>query len=515
VKAPAKSADGQPTASDGSAVATDGTLLAPSVAATKPPSTQSTPSTQTAQGAKGTQSTTGGTKSGAKPAASGAAKSGQASTKPATPPDHTPWKAQDEGFTKDKPLLSLLKPLRPEQRATRLTGNVWAGANVSDFDEGKGSDSYARAGVVLDLENPFNEGGAVHLDTEVNYRDEVNGGTGFDLLTRRLSYSRGGTRFDANYWEVGRFLQYGMPEFEWVDGVEFQHRTEGGDRFGASAGYMPEPDDDFRSFRDFQVAAYYLWANDESERFTLGGGVQQTWHDGGVDRDLLVAKARFLPGDGWDFHCANWFDWYGAGDNVKDVDYGLTQAVWSLSRHYPSDSWWDLTYRKVSFPDIDREGEFIYSKSAIDHNRLHKLMLSGSNWWSKQTRLHGRLGGWIDEDESGGTAEAGIEFEGPFFENARLDFTGFGTLGEFTSLVGGRVSYGAFVENGRWDLFYEIANNHEDGFVTDIQDVPQHRLYATRSFYLPSGWTISATAGVLYLDSEFGWNVGFFVQKSF
>jgi len=448
---------------------------------------------------------------GAKP--SGAARSAGAS-EPA--PAHPGWQRKEEAWSKDKPLLSQLKPLRPEERAFQVTGRVWALVDVQEYEEANDSNNVYRVGAAFDAENPFGQGGALHFDAEMNQRYETSGGSGNDLLTRRLSYSWGGTRFDPMRWEVGRFLQHGMPEFGFLDGLEWSYRTSGGDRLGASVGYAPEPDDDFDSFDDLQFAAYYRWCADESERFTATAGYQKLLHDEASDRDLVVAKLRYVPGGGWDFHAAAWLDFYGSGDRAKENDYELTQAVCSLGRRYDDGDWWNLTYRKVSFPDIDRTGEFTpITRSVLDHNRLHRVMLSGSSNWTRSTRVHGRAGGWVDEEESGGTGEAGIEFPGFFLEDSTLDFTGFGTLGQFTSVVGGRVSYGGFVKHGRWDLFYEIANHHHDGFMTDIEDDVQHRVHASRSFYFPSGWTISAQGGVFVIDEDLGWSFGLFVQKSF
>ena len=91
------------------------------------------------------------------------------------------------------------------------------------------------------------------------------------MLIQRLSYFQGGTRFSEKRWEAGRFLQHGMPEFGVLDGFEWTHRREGGDQFGASVGFMPQPDDDYESFADFQLAAYYLWVADHREELTIGG----------------------------------------------------------------------------------------------------------------------------------------------------------------------------------------------------------------------------------------------------
>src|SRR5215813_259492 len=62
----------------------------------------------------------------------------------------------------------------------------------------------------------------------------INGVSG---VLYRLSYSIGGDRFAPDRIEVGRFLQYGMPEFGVLDGVEWDRRLAGGDSFGASVGF--------------------------------------------------------------------------------------------------------------------------------------------------------------------------------------------------------------------------------------------------------------------------------------
>ena len=83
----------------------------------------------------------------------------------------------------------------------------------------------------------------LHFDGEVDWLTEQNDESGLDLLVRRLSYAWGGTRFTAQRWEGGRFLQHGMPEFGVLDGIEWTRRRENGHRYGVSVGFLPEPDD--------------------------------------------------------------------------------------------------------------------------------------------------------------------------------------------------------------------------------------------------------------------------------
>ncbi len=430
--------------------------------------------------------------------------------------DHPPWKNQDESFAKGMPLLSQVKPLRPEERAMQVSGRAWALADVSRTDDARFSNSAFRGGVDLTAENPFGTGGALRFDSEALYRTEQDDGHQLDLLPRRLSYAWGGTRFEPTRLEFGRFLQFGVPEFGVVDGVEWTRRTEGGDRLGVSAGYMPEPDDDFGTFEDFQVAAYYQWNGDDSERLAVTTGLQKSFHDWSSDRDLLVARIRRLSVDGWDLLATAWVDYYGAGDHARSSPLDLTQAVASLARHFEGGDSLDLTFRHVRFPDIDRQGEFTpITLQELEDNRLDRLALSGSTWWSDDGRFHGQVGAWNDEDDSGGFGEAGVDVPALFLDEGRTDLTVFVTAGPFTSIWGARLGYGGFTATGRWDVVYEISDHRQDGFTGALQDLVHQRVFASRSFTLAGGWSVAVNAQALYIDRDLSWSAGAFVQKNF
>jgi len=152
-------------------------------------------------------------------------------------------------WTPDMPLLGA-RPLRPEQRAMRVSGRAYV---IGGFAGGPGdaADSLLRVGADVLVQNPFRRGDELRANVELDALTEQDETEATEILVRRFAYTWGGTRFADTRWEVGRFLQRGMPEFGVLDGAEWGRRRENGHRFGVSLGYMPEPDEDFESFTDF------------------------------------------------------------------------------------------------------------------------------------------------------------------------------------------------------------------------------------------------------------------------
>ncbi len=82
-------------------------------------------------------------------------------------------------------------------------------------------------------------------------------------------------------------------------------------------------------------------------------------------------------------------------------------------------------------------------------------------------------------------------------------------------MLGGRLAYGESLESGRWDVLYEYANHHQNGFDPDNDDLPQHRVRASRDFFWGSGWILSTYVQGLLWDENGGVTLGFYLQKSF
>ncbi|MCK6460063.1 MAG: hypothetical protein L6Q95_09240 [Planctomycetes bacterium] len=437
----------------------------------------------------------------------------QAKAKPV--PEHPPWENKDEGFTPDQPLLAKMKPVRPEDRPGRLSGRAYFIGEAIQGSEADLDSINLRGGFDALYENLMGTGGDLRVNAELDYFTNVDDTEDMNLLVRWFSYVHGGNRFESTRWEVGRFLQYGMPEFEIIDGGEWGHRRTNGHRYGVSAGFMPELDQDFQSFIDFQAAAYYQWVSGPREELTVTVGFQQTWHQGDLDRDLLVVKFRRMPMKGWDFTGTIWLDFYTNDDNIKSgVD--VTQAVLTANKRYLDGSGFTVTYQHIEYPELLRQGEFTPITAAeIADNRMDKLATNFWWWVREGAQVHGYVSGWIDEQDEGGAAELGIEVRDLLVRNSRFDITGFGGIGNHEYTGGGRISYGLYEARGFWEVFYEYSLHHEYAFPNNLDDIQQHRIRVSGGLYLPSGFDVSFYVETRVWDVEFTWVLGLTLQKSF
>ena len=433
-------------------------------------------------------------------------------------PEHPPWESPQEPWPVNRPLLSQVRTLRPEQRPMRITGRAYA---IADQYLGSGgrADSFFRGGVALWAENPFGRGGTLEFDAEQAYRyarvPDPDGENATAPRLDRFSYAWGGSRFESDRQEAGRFLQFGVPEFGVLDGYEWGRRLESGHRFGGSIGFMPEPDADYESGHDFQISGYYQWVADTRELFSATAGFQHSWHHGTNDRDLLVGKLQYLPPEGWNFHSTAWVDLYTSGDQAKGSGAEVTQAYVSGGHAWEGGNSIHVSYSHMAFPEIDRE-EFLpvlAEQLADDHS--DRVALSGWRRVSRSKRMHASLGAWIDEDEAGGDAELGLELEDWLQERSRTDATLFSTLGEFSTVHGARFTYGRYLGAGRWDAMYEVGFHEQAGFTEAVDDVLQHRLRGSREFHSASGWDLSVYAEGRFWEDEGSAILGLYLQRSF
>jgi hypothetical protein len=413
-------------------------------------------------------------------------------------PEHEPWTNKDESWEAGKPLLADLRPVRPKERGRRLFGRVYGIGALTDNPPGDFNNSLFRLGTDVTLENPFGAGGGFRFNGELAYLTEWDDNSQeLDVLVRWLSYAWGGHRFAGSRWEAGRFLQHGMPEFGTLDGIEWGGRSSGGDRYGLSVGFVPELDAGFRTFNDFQVAGYYEWVADLAEQLMFGAGFQRTWRDGQSDRDLFIAKFRYVPANGWDLFGTAWIDYDSGG-------FELSQAVLSATRRFLNGNGVEFLYRRFAFPN------FLQPLSA--GGPYDRLAFNGWAWMSERSRLHGHLSGWNDDEGYGGAAELGLEVQ---TQKNRFDLTAFGSAGEFVNVLGARVQYARLAPNSSWDLLYEFSNHHLMGLPSDRDDLFQHRLRASGHLFMESGWDFSLYAEGLVWDDEFSWSLGFGFSRRF
>jgi hypothetical protein len=359
----------------------------------------------------------------------------------------------------------------------------------------------------------------MNVDLEANYRslDSIEGIDESDTILRldRLSYWQGGTRFSPNRWELGRFLQHGFPEFGILDGFEWGRRRANGDRFGVSVGFMPEPNKTLDTGQDFQVAAYYDWVASEEEKLTFGGGFQQTFHDGDSDRSLFVGRVRWVPDGHWDVQSSAWVDLYTSGDLAKGAGVELTQAWVLARRHWDRGDGVEFSFRHLRYPELDRQEFTPVTLQQLADDRYDRLAVRGWNWFGDRSRWYGLGAVWNDEQESGGDGELGLEFIDLLARRSRVDLSAFGTLGQFSSVLGGRVAFDKFTNDGQWSLLYEISDQRQDGFTEDFDDIVQHRVRGSRDFRFGPAWRLSVYAEGYYWNEDPAASAGFFLQRSF
>lgn len=440
---------------------------------------------------------------------------------PAQVPDSdAEWTRPEDGWTPRMPLLAKVDAIRPEKRPQRITGRAYVSGDAGAGPETGRSDIFLRSSADVLVENPFDRGGELHIDAELNYRrtdlPDLNPDEQFTRLrVDRASYSWGGTRFDKLRQEAGRFIQDGVPEFGILDGYEFGQRLENGDRYGASVGFMPEPTPQMQSGHDFQLAGYYQFVSDKREELSATAGFQKTFHDGSADRDLLLGKLRFLPRNGWDFNGTVWADLYTGGDTNKGRPIDLTQARLSTSRSYEGGHSMTVSLVHQSFADIQRFEYEPVAASQIANSRADRLAVSGWRTLESGNRLRGHAGIWNDQDDSGGDLEGGIEVVDFLTEGLRADAALFGTQGAYSVIYGARFALGGDLSRVGWNISYEVSNHTLEGFAPDNDTIWQHRVSGDLELYAHRGWALTLNGSLVDWNGNRGGRLGFYLQRSF
>lgn len=435
------------------------------------------------------------------------------------PQEHAPWKNTDEEWVAGAPLLAKVRPLRPAERPRTISGRFYSIVDQTWSSEDDRTDAFYRVGAGVRYDNLSGRGDQLNIDGELNYRNTDVPDDQDEQETRlrldRFAYSWGGNRFEESHFELGRFLQQGLPEFGVLDGLEWGTRSNGGDRYGLSFGFMPEPDDEQDTGSDYQVGGWYRWVRDESETLSATAGYQKTFHDWNVDRDLIVTKLQYLPPKGWTFDGTAWIDVYTQSDTAKGAGVELTQMYANASRRFESGSSLSFIYSHLAFPENDQNDftPVTAAQLADDHN--DRIEVNGRQRMARRTRLYAGAGAWVDEDEEGGDLELGVDVEDLIFDRSLLDLSVFGSQGRFTSTLGTRLGYGLYTNTGRWGLDYEFAENHFDGFSSQNDQLPQHRVRASREVYTAAGWGFEAHGEVVLWDHEESLTLGFYLQRSF
>ena len=438
---------------------------------------------------------------------------------PAAPPPPS-YKNTDDEWRDGMPLLAGVRVPRPSERATRLNGRYWAAFDGIDSGESGRSDTFVRSGLDLVLENAFGRGERLHLDAEWNQRrtlrDDEDDLEKSEFRFERMSYAIGGTRFDRDRFEAGRFLQHGMPQFGVLDGVEWGRRERGANGFGVSLGFQPEPDPNYDSGHDFQIAGWYRWVSDPTELASAAVGYQKTWHNGAADRDLVVIDAHYLPADGWRFLGTAWIDIYTSGDEPKDSGPEVTQLIATASNDLDGAGSLSFVYSHLAYPLLDRNEFFppLLEEQLADEG-IHRLRADLLLNLQTRLRLLSRFGLWADEDDEGADGELGFELDGLVGPQSRFRASAYGTDGEFTTSLGFRAALGMDFDPARVDVSYDAANQRQVGFSSDSDDFRYQRLRLSTGWRPRANLSLSAYVDAVIREGTTGYAGGVFAQWTF
>lgn len=435
--------------------------------------------------------------------------------------EESPWSFVEEGWNEDMPLLAGMPKVRPESRPMDYAGRAYLiGDWIQSSEEGRG-DHFVRLGASATFENPFDYGGVLNYDGEHSVRStRVPEDTGFgedfsDFRLDRLSYVWGGTRFENQRYEFGRFLHNGMPEFGVHDGFEWSERRETGAQFGASVGFLPEPIADGNSREDVGLSVWYGWVADETETTAVRGGYQKTFNDGDADRDLFVLKGHHLPVEGWNLFGNLWIDRYTGDDVNKGSGFELTRAILTAGHRWENGDGVEVSYTQDRFPEILRT-EFIPVVDEVLADYYDERL--GATAWKRLDggkRLRTRAGIWRDQDDEGFDLDIGLDVPEVALDRDIARFTFFANDAKFANTLGLRLGYGRTVGSGRWDGFYEWSTIHQTGFLDESDDSIQHRFHGSRTFVATGPLSVSLYGTLTLQDIDNIYSAGLYLQWSF
>lgn len=444
-------------------------------------------------------------------------------TEPAPPqsgPEHPPWEHPPEAWESEQPLLAPAHGRAPEERPARVSGRAFLQSDLI-LDHGASQSEYllARGGIDLLWENPFRRGGALAFDGEVFHRTADFNDASDEAETlvrpRRLSYASGGVRGEPNRYEIGRFLSHEFPEFGLVDGFEYARRTESGDRFGFSAGFLPEPTDELRTGRDLAGALFYRAVFGADEELALGTGYQKSWHEGQADRDLFVGNVAWRASSRLFVHAAAWIDYYGGADDLKAPGFEVTQLSANAAYRSPAGHSLGFFGSLVRWPQVLRSEFASLPDEEIRNGEVQRVGLYASRKLSEHTRLSGRADVWRDQDDDGSNGDLRLSLRDLLFERGEVSFSGYFTRGKFSSGLGLRSSATKRFAESQVVLAFDVANLEQDSDFAGTQDLLQSSLRAEWDTTLGAAWDLSLFLEERFGDQQDSTALGFLLQRRF
>ena len=409
--------------------------------------------------------------------------------------EHPPWTAPPEEWSAITPLLAPAHGVPPEERPRRWSGFLASSADWTRDSAGAEEREFLATSIEFDgrVENPFGHGGELGLDVEgFTRRSDVAGTSEHDSRLRvdRLSYAFGGVRGDRDRGELWRFLQREFPEFGFLDGIEYVRRTHALS-LGASVGFLPEPDDVFRTGNDFEAALFGRYESDEARSLVLGAGFQKTWHEGAADRDLFAAQFELHHSASTSITSSALVDLYTSGDELKGAGPELTQLFCNASHRTAAGHGVGLFLSRFRFPELERN-EFDDVAAEVIANAVNdRVGLDGWLALGAHAQLYGRAERWSDQDDSGGSARARVTWRDALGVGSPFLLELYSSAGKFSDSTGLRVSLRKRLDSGSLALSWDCTRFEQD----DVDEaLLQHALRAEADFALGTRWSLATYA---------------------
>lgn len=451
--------------------------------------------------------------------AAGAAESAPPAAAPAPAPaprvpEHPPWTAPPEQWKQDTPLLAPAHGVPPEDRPRRLDALLYTSADWTNDEAGDEAREFLSTGAGLEgrIENPFGQGGELGFDGEWYARASESGGETereSKLRLDRLSYAWGGVRGDSDRGELGRFLQHEFPEFGFLDGFEYALRTSGGSSLGASLGFQPEPDDQFRTGDDLQAALFGRLTSGESRNLSLGAGYQKTWHEGEADRDLFAAQFELHPWSTTALFASALVDLYTSGDDLKGSGPELTQFFFNASQRTSGGHGLGLFASRFRFPELLRNEFDDVTAEEVASSVNDRYGLDGWLELGSGLQLYGRAEKWSDQDDSGGGGRARVTWRNAFGAGGPLLLETYFNSGKFSETTGLRASGRKRFGLGSLGLSWDATDFDQEDVGETLQ---QHAVRADLDLALGRHWFLALYAESRFGDEQDALSLGFVLQ---
>ena len=445
----------------------------------------------------------------------------EAPSKAKGPKKDIEWEADTVPWDPDRPLLAAPVVVRtPADRKSELSGRIYTVIDQTWDNERDQSFLLLRQGLDARLTNPFDSGGQLHFDAEV-FRRETDLGTETITDDRgrldRFSYSIGGTREERTRYEVGRFLQYEFSELGVLDGFELGHRTDSGSIVGFSAGLFPDPRSDFRTGEDSQVAVFFRTprhGSGDGPDLDWGLALQNTWHKGDEDRDLLVGDFNYRPTEQLSLSADSHVDYYGHGDVIKSRGLELTEFNLRTRYTFEMPAGMGAYYSFRRFPELLRDEFNTLTPDQILNNEVRRV---GVDFWrtlAEKFRLSTRFGSWRDQDSDGWSSNLRGSARDWLYERGEVSIEVYNSEAAFTMSDGARLTANRRIASSLVGLVLENNRSKQDNFDGSQSSLKTQRirLHWDNSF---DKWNLST-----YLESRLGdqqnsFVIGLFLQYRF